>query len=193
MKKTILSFLFFTVIIFNASAQKAYTEEMKTELKNRFKIDQACQVYDMKRMGEKVYIDSMNQASRRIFKENCEVVKAYFKEYSIPFFKDNGKEISSCFWIIVQHADHDVAFQEEVLKVMKKERDVSTVTKRNYAYLYDRVKKNQGKPQLYGTQVSWATGSAAPYSLEKPEQVNDRRKKMELEPIEAYLKSFYQN
>ena len=105
--------------------------------------------------------------------------------------KKNGKAASLNFWLIVQHGDHDVAFQKKVLKAMKKELKTKNVLSQNYAYLYDRVKKNENKPQLYGTQMVWdSLGVHSPYNLKSPEKINERRAEMGLETIEEYLKLF---
>lgn len=63
---------------------------------------------------------------------------------------------------------------------------------RNLAYLTDRVYLAEGKPQIYGTQVSYddVQGKASPMRLEDPAGVNARRAKIGLEPIEEYLQLF---
>ena len=166
---------------------------MKSELKNMFKKDQALQNWNPKRIEDKHYIDSMNIELDNEIKKNCDIIKKYYKKYSFPGLKENGKEVSTNFWLLVQHSDHDVVFQEQVLKSMKKELKHKNASSSNYAYLCDRVLKNKGEKQLYGTQISWDTGSPLPYSLKYPEKVDAMRKKMELEPIKEYLDSFIHN
>lgn len=189
MKKYLALPLSFFLLVSCSSVKKPYTEEMKSNLEKMFKMDQDVQSFDLKRTQDQKYIDSMNIASERIYRENTEIVKKYFKDYSLPTVRENGQRTSILFWVFVQHADHDVAFQAEVLKVMTKELKKGNVLKNNYAYLYDRVHKNQGKPQRYGTQISWETGAPAPYSLEQPEKINELRKEMGLESMEDYLRT----
>lgn len=190
MRKYLILSLSLILCVSCSSVKKPYTEEMKSNLERMFKMDQDIQSYNMKRIEDKKYIDSMNLASERIFKVNTEVVKTYFKDYSFPTVDENGPRTSTLFWVIVQHADHDVEFQAKVLETMTKELKKGNVIKNNYAYLYDRVHKNQGKPQRYGTQINWETGAPMPFPLEQPEKINELRKEMELESIEDYLKSF---
>jgi hypothetical protein len=174
--KPIYLLLSITLLI-SCKSSKPYTEEMKSELKNMFKKDQAIQTWDSKRLEDKHYIDSMNIEVDNEIKRNCEIIKKYYKEYSFPGLKENGKETSMNFWLLVQHSDHDVIFQEQVLKSMKKELKHKNASPNNYAYLCDRVLKNKGEKQLYGSQVEWSTGAPLPYKLKYPEKVDEMRKK----------------
>lgn len=178
-------------LCFSCKSNIPYTEDMKLDLKNMFVKDQNAQVYDMKKVERKEYSDSMEVEFNKLCVKNLLVVKKYFKDYGFPGIKENGKDASLNFWLIVQHGDHDVAFQGKVLKAMKKELKTKNVNLQNYAYLYDRVQKNKNKPQLYGTQMVWdSLGVHMPYNLKSPEKVNQRRAEMGMETIEEYLKQF---
>lgn len=94
-------------------------------------------------------------------------------------------------WLLVQHADHDVPFQREVLTLLdglvaSRETDV-----RNYAYLYDRVAVAEGREQRYGTQGRCvAPGRWEPHPIEDPTNVDARRAAAELEPLADYVARF---
>ncbi|HKO77898.1 MAG TPA: DUF6624 domain-containing protein [Flavobacterium sp.] len=164
---------------------------MKLNLKNMYISDQNVQKYDLKKAERKGYSDSMKAECSKVFEKNLIVVKKYFNENGFPGIKENGKETALHFWVIVQHGDNDVAFQKKVLKAIKKELKTKNASTRNYAYLYDRVQKNEKKPQLYGTQMIWdSQGVHSPYKLKAPKKVNQLRAEMGLEPIEDYIKSF---
>jgi hypothetical protein len=179
------------IFLFSCKSKIQYTEEMKLNLKNMYINDQNVQKYDLKKAERKGYSDSMKAECNKVFEKNLIVVKKYFNENGFPGIKENGKETALHFWLIVQHGDNDVAFQKKVLKAIKKELKTKNASSRNYAYLYDRVQKNENKPQLYGTQMIWnSQGVNSPYKLEVPEKVNQLRAEMELEPIEDYIKSF---
>lgn len=178
-------------ICFSCKSKIPFTENMKMELRNMYLLDQNAQKYDLKKVERKEYSDSMEVEFNKLCAKNLIVVKEYFKTNGFPGIKENGNISSLDFWLIVQHGDNDVAFQRKVVKAMKKELKHKNANARNYAYLYDRVQKNQKKPQLYGTQMVWdSLGVHSPYKLKSPEKVNQLRKEMELEPIEDYKKSF---
>jgi hypothetical protein len=190
MKKTL--FLIFLFIIFISCKTKIpYSEEMKIELKEMYKKDQKAQEYDLTKVHRKEYSDSMEIEFNKLCERNLKVVKKYFTNNGFPGIRENGKETSLYFWLIAQHADNDIGFQKKVLSAMKKELKSNNVNKQNFAYLYDRVKKNQDKPQLYGTQMIWdSQGRHSTYKLKFPKKVNQLRAEMELEPIEEYIKKF---
>lgn len=72
---------------------------------------------------------------------------------------------------------------------MKKEVDKNNAHKSNYAYLFDRIRVNKKQKQYFGTQCSYnKLGQATPkYRLEDSINVDERRKKYELEPLKKYL------
>ena len=101
-------------------------------------------------------------------------------------------ETSDDFWAIVQHCDDDVPFQEHVLALMEKEINKNNASKRNYAYLMDRVLVNKNQKQIYGTQLSRddKTGKFSPFPLKYPQAIDKLRKQMDLEPLADYVKNF---
>jgi hypothetical protein len=117
--------------------------------------------------------------------------KAIIKKYGYPGYNLVGEK-SDNFWAIIQHCDDDIAFQEHVLALMKKETETNNAGKEKYAYLVDRVLVNKHQKQIYGTQVHTdsKTHKPTPMPLKYPKQVDKLRRKMGLEPLEVYLKSF---
>lgn len=164
---------------------------MKLELKKMYLEDQRLQKYDLKKVVRKEYSDSLENEFNIQCKKNTIVIKKYFTDYGYPGIKENGEDASIKFWVITQHSDNDIAFQKKVLRAMKREYKNKNASPRDYAYLYDRVKKNENKPQLYGTQMVWdSLGVHSLYKLKSPENLNQRREKMGLEKIDDYVKGF---
>jgi hypothetical protein len=73
---------------------------------------------------------------------------------------------------------------------MKKEIARNNASKRNYAYLTDRILINNKQKQIYGTQchLDEKTHKWAPLPLKDPSHVDALRKSMGLEPLTDYLK-----
>ncbi len=89
-------------------------------------------------------------------------------------------------WLLVQHADHDRAFQKECLDLMKS-LPPDEVHVSNIAYLEDRVRVGEGRPQLYGTQFHLdEQGNFGPFPIEDPENIDQRRKAMNLGTLAKY-------
>lgn len=133
--------------------------------------------------------DSLREIVRGTFIRNTEAMKQIFTTYGYPNYDMVGKESEKNFWLCVQHSDYDLEFQQRVLKKMKKEVKRRKASASNFAALTDRVNINLGKPQIYGTQVSYDENRTAfPEKLKNPKKVNKRRQSVGLEPLEDYLK-----
>ncbi len=96
---------------------------------------------------------------------------------------------STGLWLVLQHADMNLAGQEKWLPVMREAVRQGKAKPGNLAYLEDRVLKNQGKPQRYGSQLyeDPDTGALLLYPVEDPDNLDARRKSMGLGPIQTYL------
>lgn len=79
-------------------------------------------------------------------------MKRIVNKYGWPTKKLVGKRASHSAWLLVQHANNDVKFQEYCLKLIKETEQDDEVAKSEVAFLTDRVLVNKGKPQIYGTQ-----------------------------------------
>lgn len=72
-----------------------------------------------------------------------------------PCISDVGPEATRAAWLLVQHADSQPELQEAALALMSERVIEGQVNQGDYALLRDRVRVNQGRPQIYGTQ--WRT------------------------------------
>lgn len=131
--------------------------------------------------------DALIKIKDETFARHTLILKKILDTYGYPNFDKVGIESSNNFWMCVQHSDKDLNFQQEVLKLMQKELKNKKADSKNYAYLTDRVNINLGKPQVYGTQVEYKDRTAVARKLEDPNNVNERRKAVGLDPIEDYL------
>jgi hypothetical protein len=112
-------------------------------------------------------------------------------EYGWPTPELVGKDGASAAWLIAQHSDFDVAFQVEVLALMRDALDEGDADATEVAYLQDRVAVNTGRPQTYGTQIRCRGGRARPATpISDRPQVDELRAEIGLEPLEDYLASF---
>ncbi len=107
-----------------------------------------------------------------------------------------GQEADFAAFLIVQHADIDLAFQRSMLELLSEHLSVWQTDGRNYAYLLDRIAVNSGEVQLYGTQ-GWCTGMGEwePRELAGTiEDVEERRQEIGLwTPLETYIERNAQN
>ncbi|MFK7959783.1 MAG: DUF6624 domain-containing protein [Phycisphaerales bacterium] len=122
-------------------------------------------------------------------RERSDRCKVIFAEHGFPSIDMVGTEASSAFWLLVQHADADVPFQEAVLAAMEPLVSIGQADGSEFAYLTDRVRVNTGRAQLYGTQMRYdaETGRPSPKPLARPAEVDKLRAAAGLEPLYEYV------
>ena len=94
-----------------------------------------------------------------------------------------GDDGAQAAWLLVQHADHDPAFQRACLELLGQAVQAGEAAARQQAYLTDRVLLAEGNQQRYGTQFTGVGGSWQPRPLTDPDHVDDRRHQVGLEPL----------
>lgn len=105
-----------------------------------------------------------------------------------PTISKYGERAAHAAWLLVQHADEDPEFQEEVLAHMKGLPD-GEVSKQDIAFLEDRVRVNTGRPTLYGTQFyNDPQGIFGPQSIEDRDTLDERRAAVGLGNFAEYEK-----
>jgi hypothetical protein len=110
--------------------------------------------------------------------------------YGWPTFRMVGVDGATAAWVIAQHSDHDPAFQQQALELMRVAAAAGQADLVELAYLEDRTAVNHDRLQVYGTQVTCIDGELAPRPLIDPERVDERRASVGLGPLQEYLDSF---
>lgn len=114
-------------------------------------------------------------------------ITAIVAQYGWPTVSMVGQDGASAAWILVQHADRDAPFQQQVLAMMEPLVAQGEVRGVEYAYLYDRTHY----PQRYGTQGTCVNARAwQPFEIEDLANVNARRRALGLMSMAEYAKHF---
>ena len=115
---------------------------------------------------------------------NQEVVFSMIEKCGMPSLQDVGPLQMNAIWLTIQHANKK--YRKKYFPLIEKAVDNGDLAKSQYALMKDRMLMDEGKPQLYGSQVL----NYELYKLVDPETVDERRQEMGLEPIEDYLAKF---
>lgn len=130
--------------------------------------------------------DGSPQSMMHVDRENTARMHEIVDEVGWPTKRMVGADGTRAAWLLVQHADHDVAFQRRCLGLMQALQKEQEVYRIDAAYLTDRVLVNEGKPQIYGTQFHTVGGELQPRPIQNPEQVEARRKELGLPTLAEY-------
>jgi hypothetical protein len=124
------------------------------------------------------YIDSCNQVE----------VKSLIAKYGWMGKSFIGNYNQALF-LVIQHADS--ATQEKYFPMLQQSVDEGESNATDMAMMQDRILMRQGKKQIYGSQVVYGkTGEQIFYPIDDEKNVNIRREKMGLQPMEEYGKYF---
>lgn len=101
-----------------------------------------------------------------------------------------GEDGAEAAWIIVQHAISLPELSRRMLPILQRESEKGEVPLWQVAYLDDRIRFFEGKPQLYGSQFDWNERDAmSPHEIFEPEKIDERRAAMGLSvPYSEYIK-----
>ena len=139
----------------------------------------------MKRRDEKMR--STEPWDDTIIEENTRKLQEIVDEIGWPTISVFGKESAMQAWDIVQHVKPNSAFHSHCLELMKQCTE-GDVEKSWIAHLEDRIRVNNGKPQLYGTEFRRnADGHFEPFPIESVTKLDERRQAMHMESYSAYL------
>ncbi|MCD8529277.1 MAG: hypothetical protein LRY27_04835 [Chitinophagales bacterium] len=178
--------LFILLVLFN----------IKIALSQNTVCDTIQDMYDHDQAARMKYVNAETDSSKRIDSigiyncdlQNFQIIEKIFKQYGFIDFERFDTLCSNNFWILVQHADKNVKFQEKYLKSFKQ--NIDKGIKPNYAYLKDRVLVNTNKKQLFGTQGYTYTENDKIYWTPRPikheKKVDKRRNKYGLKSLVSY-------
>ncbi|REC59804.1 hypothetical protein DRF65_24045 [Chryseobacterium pennae] len=111
----------------------------------------------------------------RIHKTNAKRLREIISDIGYPTISKVGVKASDAAWLIIQHSIGEPEFMKACYKMMVE--NSHDITKKNKAYLYDRIQVFQSRPQKYGTQLMT---DGIPYPVEDKENLNSERKKANL-------------
>lgn len=120
---------------------------------------------------------------------NVLAVKGIINKYGWLGPDEVGEQGATTIFLVIQHADP--LTQVTYLPLMRDAVKKGMARASNLALLEDRVLIRQGKDQIYGSQINTdSTGGNSFYPIMDEENVNKRRIKMGLGPLEEYARMF---
>lgn len=91
---------------------------------------------------------------QRIDVANTDRLRVIVAEHGWPGRSLVGDDGAHNAWLIAQPADRQLDFQREALGLLADAVLRGEAAERDLAYLADRVRTNEGREQVYGTQIA---------------------------------------
>ncbi len=115
---------------------------------------------------------------------NQELVISIIEKCGMPTLNEVTQKHMDAIWLGLQHTTKNI--RKKYFPLIEEAVENGDLNKEQYALMKDRILMDEGKPQIYGSQIK----SGKLYKLENPETVNERRKEMGMGTIEDYLRDF---
>lgn len=151
------------------------------QIKNAVQLDQA-----MRKCARKT-----GRWNPSVDRKNVAVIKKIIKIHGWPTISLVGKKQSKNAWLIVQHAEHDVKFQESVLKLLIRQysENPKSIDPSGIAFLTDRILVLKNKKQKFGTQFfTDKNGAFKLWPIKSLKGIDEVRKKYHLLKFSKYEK-----
>jgi hypothetical protein len=181
------------MLVSDAQAQSATdtleveNPELRRELREMKQRDQQARqaLIEKQKSGAQLTLQDV-AALKSVDTVNTRRMKSIVEEHGWPSEQLVGKDGADAAFLLVQHADHDPAFQKASLELLREAYEKGEATGRQVALLTDRVLVAEGKPQLYGTQAQIQNGEAVFRPIRDSVHVDQRRAEIGMVPIEEY-------
>jgi hypothetical protein len=134
------------------------------------------------------YAEDMQQVHR----ENAEALARIIAVHGWPGHTLVGAEGARAAWLVAQHAICTPALQRGFLARLETAVACGEATPRQLAYLTDRIRFNEERPQRYGLVLDWDADGELNCTVEDPEQLDERRASVGLPPFAADLVQYRQ-
>ena len=143
---------------------------------------------DMFKRDQDIRMTGTDKEILKVDKKNSDILYYYVSKNGFPKQEVFGQKRFRYAIVIATHCRHNLRQQNLFVK------EIELVdyrgSEQHYATLIDSNLICKGSLQLYGTQVRIENGEVFILPTKDPKGLNRRRKKLGLEPIEAYLDGF---
>ncbi|MFJ3692113.1 DUF6624 domain-containing protein [[Kitasatospora] papulosa] len=90
-----------------------------------------------------------------------------------------------------RHGDRQLDVQRRTLQLMRQAVSAGSASPRELAFLHDGTPVNEGRKQVYGTQIAGVKDrSPVPWPCEEPERMDELRAEVGIEPFDEYVAKF---
>ncbi|WP_035868189.1 DUF6624 domain-containing protein [Kitasatospora cheerisanensis] len=130
-------------------------------------------------------------AWRRLTAEHADRLAGIMDAHGWPTADLFGADAARAAWLIAQHADRQLDVQRRALRLMEQAVSEGRAGARELAFLRDRTLVNEGRKQIYGTQIAGVRdGSPVPWPCEDPARTDERRAEVGIPPFAEYVAQF---
>jgi hypothetical protein len=175
------------LVLFCAAVCMAQTNPaLRDELLKMLEVDQKARQECVKKTADE-QMKCFAETLEKIDKPNTARLNEIFNQTGFPTFQSVGKEGVQAFLILLQHTP-DETLRQKSRKPITKAYKRKEIPPHDYANFVDRLLVHQNKPQIYGSNFDFKDGKLVMSKVKDRKNLDNRRRKIGLPPIEEYAK-----
>ncbi|MFJ5590462.1 DUF6624 domain-containing protein [Streptomyces noursei] len=130
-------------------------------------------------------------AWRRLTARHADRLTEIVDAHGWPTADRFGADAARGAWLIAQHADRQLEVQRRAVHLLERAVADGLASPRDLAFLMDRTLVNEGREQIYGTQIAGVRdGSPVPWPCREPERMDQLRAEVGIPPFDEYVARF---
>ena len=122
-----------------------------------------------------------------VHRANAEALRRLIDRWGWPNEAMAGADGAESAWLVAQHAIAEPDFMRRCRALVEAEAAAGRVPGWQHAYLDDRIRAFEGRPQRFGTQSDMTPQGPELYAVDDPARLDARRRDVGLGPIAQRL------
>jgi hypothetical protein len=127
----------------------------------------------------------------QVHRDNARHLRELIERFGWPNEDVAGADGAEAAWLVAQHAISEPSFMRDCRDMLEAEVAAGRVPAWQLAYLDDRIRISEGKPQRFGTQFEVTPGGPQLCPVEDLDSLEDRRRIAGLGSIAERLQSMH--
>lgn len=126
----------------------------------------------------------VRREQREVFVRHADRFRQLLEHEGWPTAARVGEDAARGAWLVAQHADTQLDVQRLALRFLGEAVARGEASRRDLAFLQDRVAVNEGGLQRYGTQIADVVdGQPVPWPCSDPDRLDELRAEVCIEPF----------
>lgn len=128
--------------------------------------------------------DGYNERMAELHRRHNARLALVLAEHGWPGRALVGEDGAAAAWLLLQHAILDPPLMRLAVTLLERAVLANDAEPGHQAFLVDRIRTMEGRPQVYGTSHDWdEAGHLSPLPIDDPATVDERRRQVGLEPL----------
>jgi len=132
--------------------------------------------------------DGYHPRMEAVHRDNARELRKVMDEFGWPHEGLVGEDGAEAAWLVLQHSIGEPDCMRRGRDLLAAEVAAGRVPEWQFAYLDDRIRVFEGRPQRFGTQMEITPDGPVVCEVEEPAQLEQRRQQAGLSPLTQRLK-----